>query len=169
VELPVPLLRRDAWDSGRSDRTTRPTGGVVGPIHQRRLVAMREIVLAAPDVAPADRVRTASIRHRRGRVHLARRSQRAADLDLASIAVVVDEVQVVEGVWPPRHVRDGSVRSDRSAATHLLGVRQRLTRPNLTPAFLSADLTHARKSQKKSSLPASSKTDARQPSANEER
>jgi len=39
VELPVPLLRRDAWDSGRSDRTTRPTGGVVGPIHQRRLVA----------------------------------------------------------------------------------------------------------------------------------
>jgi hypothetical protein len=47
--------------------------------------------------------------------------------DLASIEVVVDEVQVVEGVRPPRHVRDGSVRSDRSAATHLLGVRQRLT------------------------------------------
>ena len=28
--------------------------------------------------------------------------------DLASIEVVVDEVQVVEGVRPPRHVRDGS-------------------------------------------------------------
>jgi hypothetical protein len=47
--------------------------------------------------------------------------------DLASIEVVVDEIQIVEGVRPPRHVRDGSVRSDRSAATHLLGVRQRLT------------------------------------------
>jgi hypothetical protein len=33
----------------------------------------------------------------------------------------------VEGVRPPRHVRDGSVRSGRSAATDALGLRQRLT------------------------------------------
>jgi hypothetical protein len=39
VELPVPLLRRAGWDFARTDRPTRPGGGPVRPIHQRRLVA----------------------------------------------------------------------------------------------------------------------------------
>jgi hypothetical protein len=48
------------------------------------LLRMREIVLAAPDVALQNAFGLPAFGHRRGRVHPARRSQRAADLGPAS-------------------------------------------------------------------------------------
>jgi hypothetical protein len=84
VELPVPyfagthgilleLIARHDLPAALSGRFTSAD-----------LLRMREIVLAAPDVALQNAFGLPAFGHRRGRVHPARRSQRAADLGPAS-------------------------------------------------------------------------------------